>query len=74
MNKQDTSVGLLVGKNDPTTRSICQALANEGITVIVKQKEGGVAKQEETESETPVSHWSGQPGKDLFFNGWKLLF
>lgn len=74
MKKQDESVGLLVGRNDPTMRSICQALASQGITAIVKQKEGSTAKQEGNESETIGSHWSGQPGKDLFFNGWKLLF
>ena len=63
MNKHDESICLMVGKNDPTTRGICQALSSEGIT-----------KQEVTETEVVGSHWSGQPGQDLFFNGWKLLF
>ncbi|GAB3224042.1 hypothetical protein [Spirosoma arcticum] len=66
MNKQDESVCFLIRKNDYATNSICQALASEGATAIVKQ--------EGSEPETVGSHWSGQPGKDLFFNSWKLLF
>jgi hypothetical protein len=30
--------------------------------------------QQEVEEPTEHHHWSGQPGKDLFFNGWKLMF
>lgn len=67
MNTQDESTGRLVSKNDPITRGICQAFAPKNTTTIVKQKEGA-------EPETVGSHWSGQPGEDLFFNGWKLLF
>ena len=67
MNNQDESICLLVSKNDPKTRSICQALAGEGITTLVKQKEG-------TDPDMSAAHWSGQPGQDLFFNSWKLLF
>lgn len=67
MTNYDESICLLVGKSDPVTRSICQVLASEGVTAIVKQKEG-------SDSETTGAHWSGQPGKDLFFNNWKLLF
>lgn len=66
MNKQNESICLLIGKNDPTTRSICQASASESITATAKQEVG--------EPETVGSYWSGQPGKDLFFNDWKLLF
>lgn len=67
MNKQDESVCFLIRKNDYATNGICQASAGEGATAIVKQKEA-------SEPEAVGSHWSGQPGKDLFFNNWKLLF
>ena len=67
MNTENKSICLLIGKNNSTTRDISQALAHEGVTAIVRQKEG-------SESEPVGSYWSGQPGEDLFFNGWKLLF
>lgn len=65
--KQDESGGLLVSRNDPALRSNCRLSGNECTTALVKQKELD-------EPEPVGSHWSGQPGKDLFFNSWKLLF
>ena len=73
MNTENKSVCLLSGRSNSTMRDISEALAREGLTAIVRQKEGsGVGI--ENDPEMVGSHWSGQPGKDLFFNGWKLLF
>ncbi|WP_338875358.1 hypothetical protein WBJ53_07025 [Spirosoma sp. SC4-14] len=69
MKTDNETIGLLVGKGDATTKDICRSLAKEGITALVKQKETIL-----TETDEPPKQWSGQPGKDLFFNGWKLLF
>ncbi len=68
MKNHEETVGLLSGKGDATTHEICRSLAKEGISAIVKQKEG------HAEADDAPRQWSGQPGKDLFFNGWKLLF
>jgi hypothetical protein len=68
MKNHEETVGILVGKCDANTHEICRSLAKEGISAIVKQKEGPV------EADDAPRQWSGQPGKDLFFNGWKLLF
>lgn len=67
MKTLDESIGLMVAKNDTATRSNCQTPGSECVTTVVKQKES-------SEPEAFGSHWSGQPGQDLFFNGWKLLF
>lgn len=68
-NNTENAVGLLTGKADAATKELCRSLAQEGITAIVKQKEGSSAEPADVNKQ-----WSGQPGKDLFFNGWKLLF
>ena len=65
--KQDESTGLVVGRNDPASGSYCRLSGNECATTLIKRKELD-------EPEPVGSHWSGQPGKDLFFNSWKLLF
>lgn len=66
-NKQ--TISFLVGEGDELTKEICECLAKEGITAIVRQK---------TEVKSPtdelISQLRGEAGKDLFFNGWKLLF
>ena len=73
MNTENKSVCLLIGKSNSTITEISQALTRQGVSAIVRQKEeSGVGK--ENDPEMVGSHWSGQPGKDLFFNGWKLLF
>jgi len=69
MKTDNETIGLLLGNGDATTKDICRSLAKEGISAIVKQKETVL-----TEADELPKHWSGQPGKDLFFNGWKLLF
>lgn len=69
MKNHEETVGIIVGKCDNNTKEICRSLAKEGITAIVKQKEVHAS-----EADDAPRHWSGQPGKDLFFNGWKLLF
>ena len=69
MKTDNKTIGLLLGNGDATTKEICRSLAKEGITAIVKQKETTTP-----ETDDATKHWSGQPGKDLFFNGWKLLF
>lgn len=69
MKTNNKTVCLVAGQADNTTKDICRSLAKEGISAIVKHKEVNIAEP----AETP-KHWSGQPGQDLFFNGWKLLF
>ena len=69
MKNTNRSICLLLGKGDRNTKEIGQALALEGITAIVKQKNPA-----DLTSADERNHWSGQPGQDLFFNGWKLLF
>ncbi|MFD2935538.1 hypothetical protein [Spirosoma flavum] len=71
MKKNEETVGLVIGNATDTTKEICRSLAKNGISAIVVQKE---STQHEVEDTTDHHHWSGQPGKDLFFNGWKLLF
>ncbi|GAB4050582.1 hypothetical protein [Spirosoma litoris] len=73
MKTNETTVGLVAGNVTETTKNICRSLAEKGISAIVVQKDG--RKLEVVEAATEEQHnWSGQPGKDLFFNGWKLLF
>lgn len=67
MKKQDESICGLVGKSDSATSGMGRGVASESLTAIVRQHEG-------SETEVVNAHWSGQPGKDLFFNGWKLFF
>ena len=69
MKNMDKTVCLFSGRGDDTTKAICRSLASEGISAIVKQKESSTTLATETHKQ-----WSGQPGQDLFFNGWKLLF
>ncbi|UFH54916.1 hypothetical protein [Spirosoma sp. KNUC1025] len=69
MKTNEETVGLMVGNATDTTKDICRSLAKKGISAIVVQKEAAPAEPEEAPRQ-----WSGQPGKDLFFNGWKLLF
>ena len=69
MKTNEETVGLVVGNATDTTKDICRSLAKKGISALVVQKEVSVP-----EANDGPRHWSGQPGKDLFFNGWKLLF
>ncbi|MBD2700992.1 hypothetical protein IC229_10125 [Spirosoma sp. BT702] len=71
MKTKEETVGLVAGKATNATKDICRLLAKEGISAIVVQKDEHPVTVEETVIE---QQWSGQPGKDLFFNGWKLLF
>ncbi|GAB3693167.1 hypothetical protein GCM10027592_12750 [Spirosoma flavus] len=71
MRTKEETIGLVAGKATNATKDICRLLAKEGISAIVVQKDEPTANIDETISE---QQWSGQPGKDLFFNGWKLLF
>ena len=70
-NKKET-VGLVAGNANENTKDMCRLLAKEGISALVMQKEWKEVSEPETEEVS--QNWSGQPGKDLFFNGWKLLF
>lgn len=67
MKAQNELVGRVVGKDNLVFSRICPGYANECTTALVKQTEVD-------EPEAVGAHWSGQPGKDLFFNSWKLLF
>ena len=71
MKTNEETIGLVIGQATDTTKDICRLLAKKGISAIVVQKE---TVQPDVEETTDHQHWSGQPGKDLFFNGWKLLF
>lgn len=70
MKTNEETVGVVVGNATDTTKEICRLLAKKGISTLVVQKEASTPEPDEA----PTGHWSGQPGKDLFFNGWKLLF
>ena len=74
MKINETTIGLVAGNVNETTKSICRSLAEKGISSIVIQKEGHKLEMVETTPVADQHNWSGQPGTDLFFNGWKLLF
>ncbi|MCK8492953.1 MULTISPECIES: hypothetical protein [Spirosoma] len=69
MKNDKEAIGLMIGEGNTATKDICRLLAKEGITALVKQKEASTPEVDDMPKQ-----WSGQPGKDLFFNGWKLLF
>ena len=69
MKTNEETIGLVAGNATDTTKDLCRLLAKKGISAIVVQKENNQPEAEESQH-----NWSGQPGKDLFFNGWKLLF
>lgn len=69
MKTNEKNIGLLAGNSTETTKDICRSLAKNGVSAIVVQKEGSTPKPADGPRQ-----WSGQPGQDLFFNGWKLLF
>lgn len=71
MKTNEETIGLVSANATETTKEICRSLAKRGISTIVVQKENA---QPDMEEPTEHHHWSGQPGKDLFFNGWKLMF
>ncbi len=55
------------------TKEVCQQLAEEGITAIVREKKP-VVDEPVSDVNDMLRQLRGEPGKDLFFNGWKLLF
>ncbi|QJD78928.1 hypothetical protein [Spirosoma rhododendri] len=68
--KQDNKIiTMLAGSCDQSVRNLCRSLAEEGVSAIVRQKESTLDEPIEESK-----HWSGQPGQDMFFNNWKLLF
>ena len=70
MKTNEETVGIVIGKTTETTKDVCRLLAKQGISTVVVQKEAAQPEPEETDQR----QWSGKPGQDLFFNGWKLLF
>jgi len=72
--KTNETIGLVAGNPTSTTKAICRSLAEKGISAIVVQKEGRTLDADDETLAADNKQWSGQPGKDLFFNGWKLLF
>ena len=73
MKTNETAVRVALGSVCATTKDICQSLAEQGVSTLVVQKEATQSSRDE--SAAGVAHqWSGKPGEDLFFNGWKLLF
>ncbi|OIN55901.1 hypothetical protein [Arsenicibacter rosenii] len=73
MKNNKPCVGLLAGKGSAITKEVCQQLAEEGITAIVREKKTGI-DEPATQTNDVLRQLRGEPGKDLFFNGWKLLF
>jgi hypothetical protein len=71
MKTNEETIGLVSSHASETTKDICRSLAKKGISSIVVQKD---TTQHEAQELADQHHWSGQPGKDLFFNGWKLMF
>ena len=74
MKTNETVVGIANGKLSAQTKDICRSLAERGVSCLVVQKENRHTEPAETAVVTESHHWSGKPGQDLFFNGWKLLF
>lgn len=72
MNINEETIGPVSSHAAETTKVICCSLAKKGISTLAVQKE--TAPHEAEEFVTDHHSWSGQPGKDLFFNGWKLMF
>ncbi len=74
MKTNETVVGIANGKLSTQTKDICRSLAEGGVSCLVVQKENTHTEHVEPAVVAEPQHWSGQPGQDLFFNGWKLLF
>ena len=74
MKNIDETAGVIIGKASPATRDICRLLAQNGISTVVVPKEVHTTDISEITAPDHETHWSGQPGQDLFFNGWKLMF
>lgn len=77
MKTDETAICVATGKVTANAKEICRALAGQGISTLVVHKETAPANLPEyREYSAPADnqHWSGKPGEDLFFNGWKLLF
>lgn len=74
MKTNEETAGVVIGKTTETTKDVCRLLAQKGISTVVVPKESPQSEPEEITTTADQRHWSGQPGKDLFFNGWKLLF
>lgn len=74
MKTNETVVGIANGKLSAQTKDMCRSLAEKGISCLVVQKESTHTGPVEPAVAADSQHWSGKPGQDLFFNGWKLLF
>lgn len=72
MKKDNKTIGLMLGPGNKLTQDVCRSLAKEGISAIVKQTRPD--SLDKTPASEVTEQWSGRPGEDLFFNGWKLLF
>lgn len=59
MKQDNETTGLPIGKIDATTQEICRCPTKKSVT---------------PDPDDKPRQWSGRPGEDLFFNGWKLLF
>jgi NAD(P)-dependent dehydrogenase (short-subunit alcohol dehydrogenase family) len=70
MDPKKTTIGLTTGTPDALTKEICQALAENGVTAIVRRTPTAEARAEEQ-----IRHLvAASDPKDVFFNGWTLLF
>lgn len=70
MKNPNPAIGLVSGTLTPAAKLLCEELAQQGISAIVKSKPEATT----TASSEHIRQLTGQAGQDLFFNGWKLLF
>ena len=69
MNTEFDTTGTLHGICDELNRTLCRSTSKESGNTAARQADAIL-----TDLTDESGNWSGQPGQDLFFNGWKLLF
>jgi len=70
MKNTTPTISLISGTPTEAAKQLCDELTQQGISVIIKSKPESVHHR----TTEQVRQLTGQPGQDLFFNGWKLLF
>ena len=70
MKTDHLTICLLTGTPTAEARRLCEELAQQGISAIVNVKSEPAANA----TNEQIRQLTGQPGQDLFFNGWTLLF
>ncbi len=67
MKAQNESIGGVPSKISIILSGACPVAVGKCPVALADQKDTEVPELADTS-------WSGQPGEDLFFNSWKLLF